>query len=232
MDFTFLSMRSTGRNSYLFTGTTGQAAIEALAVGNQLLSELKAIKENISIENIDDTEFEAKKVSMKLHSELPIAFLKKVDCLQIMVEIKLRVKQVRADILNELLEKEMKKVHEINAKSPYIVHFLSCANLMKPDSLHKATQHVTDKPIMIISLTQDKVQARCCVPTHLASEKFNAKSWIQQVAQIYRAKVTSTKAENPKETCNLKEKMVHPKQFESARQEALLAANEYAKTLQ
>ena len=231
IDFTFLNMKSTGRNSYLFTATTGSAAINALTLGAQLLEQVNVIHESISSETCDEVESKIKDISSKLNSDLPIAFLKKMECQQLIEEIKLKVKRLRTKMLSDLLMKEMKLVQEENSQNSFIVHFLSCADQMKSDSLQKATQHVTDKPVLIISLTEDKVQARCCVPSHLISDNFNAESWLKQVAQVYRAKISTPKGENPKEVCNMKEKSVNPKRYEAARLEALTASNDYAKKL-
>lgn len=231
IDFTFLNMKSTGRNSYLFTATTGIAAIDALAIGAQLLEKLKTINQNISIESCDEVESRIRDISSKLNSDLPISFIKKVECQQLIEIVKLKLKRLRANILSDLLESEMKSVQERNTQNSFIVHFLTCADLMKPDSLQKATQHIADKPVLILSLTKDKVQARCCVPPHLVTESFNAESWLKQVAHVYRAKVSSAKGDNPKEACNMKEKSVHPKSFESRRQEATIAAKEYANNM-
>lgn len=232
IDFCFLNMRSTGRNSYLFTATTGLAAIDALKIGSQLVKELKLINESISSQSCDEAETRLREISNKLNSDVPISFLKKTECQQLMEQMKIKVKRLRAIMLNDILKEEMKTVKEKNIQNSFIVHFMSCADLIsKPDSLQKATQYVSDKPSLIISLTQEKVLARCCVPSHLVSDNFNAEAWLKQVGQVYRAKVSSIKQENPREACNMKEKSVHPKYFESARQEATKAAYKYAQNM-
>lgn len=228
MDFAFLSIRSTGRNSYVFVGTTGQAAIEAHKVGSQLLDELQ---KSISIDNCDELEVIRREISGKLHSTLPIDFLKKTECLQRLEKIKLRVKLLRGNLLNDTLDKEMQFVRNENASNSFIIHLLTCSDIMPQDSLHKATQHVTDKPILIISLANNKIQARCCVPSQFVSGTFNAESWLKQVAQVYRGQVLSSKNEDPKEFSNMKTKNVKPENLEGFYQEAITAASEYAKNM-
>lgn len=47
---------------------------------------------------------------------------------------------------------------------PFIVHFLTSGFLLESISLQKATRLCTDRPILVMSLTEGMVKARCCVP--------------------------------------------------------------------
>lgn len=230
LEFTFLSMRSTGRNSYMFTATTGTDAVEALSTGEKIAEELRNVGEQITAENFRNVLSKLRDVQIKLNnSNLPISFLKKLECQELTAAIKEKVKHESRNILSELLDIEMKSVLVEKKDQPFVVHFLSCSDLMKSVSLQKATRYVTDRPVLIISLTDRSVKARCVVPPSIASNNFNAELWLQEVAKVFESKVAPPKGQNPKETCNMKEKRVEEEKFDELLQEAIAAAETFAK---
>lgn len=232
VDFTFLSMRSTGRSSYLFTATTGSAAIEALSNGQQLVDTLKKINANISSGNCEEVESVVREVSAKLkNSASTIALLKKLECQELSTEIDRKVKRARAGALATLLGDEMKAVIKKSSETQFIIHFLSCSEMMTPRALQQATDYVTDRPVLIVSMTKTSVVARCCVPKEVATNDFNATLWMKEFAKVYKAKMFSPKEENPKEVANMIEKGFDSKKREEFLQRAAKAVNEFAKNL-
>jgi alanyl-tRNA synthetase len=230
MDFTFLSMRTTGRNSYLFTATTGYDAIKALSLGDKYARELKNLSETVTAKNFKDVLSKVRDISIRLNnSDVPVAFLKKLECQAITADIKEKVKYESRGILSELLDMEMKSVLQEDAQNLFIVHFLSCSDLMKAVSLQKATRYVKDRPVLIVSLTNNLVKARCCVPEHLTNDKFNAEKWLQEFANTFESEVSPPKGQDPLEVCNMKEKRINPEKFNKSLQDASLAANQFAK---
>lgn len=232
VEFTFLSTRSTGRSSYLFTATTGAAAVEALSRGQQLVDELNKIDDRISIDNCEEVESKVIEISTKLkNSASTIALLKKLECQELSAEIERKVKRVRADILTKLLDDEMRAVLEKNAEAPFIIHLLSCSEMMTSRALQHATDFVKDRPVLIVSITGNSVVARCCVPQQIATDNFNATLWLQEFAKVYKTKVFSPKGENPKEVANTKEKGFDAKKYNEFLQRAENAVNEFTKIL-
>lgn len=230
MEFAFLSMRSTGRNSYLFTATTGPAAVSAISIGDQLVNELKALNnDQITQANSNEVLSKVREVSIKLNnSNVPVAFMKKLECQNLTAEIKEKVKQASRGVLSELLDIEMKSVVEQNADKPAVVHFLSCSDLMKSVSLQKATRYLKDRPVLIISLTNGIAKARCCVPVHLVSDSFNAELWMNELASIFKAPVAPPKGQNPREVCLMKEKKIHAENFDELLASAMNSAERFA----
>lgn len=229
-EFAILSMRSPGRSSYVFTATTGPKAIEAMNIGEQSINELKGINQKITAENFQEVLAKVREVSIKLNnSNVPVAYLKKLECQNLTAEIKKKVKLACSRIVGELLDIEMKSVLEKSAQEPFIVHFLSCSDLMKSVPLFKATQYIQDRPVMILSLTDHMIKARCCVPERLVSDKFDAEMWIGKIAPIFSAKVLPPKEQNPKEAYNMKDRRVHPEKFEEHLKEAMSIARQFAK---
>lgn len=47
---------------------------------------------------------------------------------------------------------------------PFIIHYLRSSSLMEEVPLQKATKICTDRPILVISMTDGYVKARCTVP--------------------------------------------------------------------
>jgi alanyl-tRNA synthetase len=232
LEFTFLSMRSTGRNSYLFAATTGPDAVKAIFVGDQLVNELKNINCEITAENFNEVLSKVREVSIKLNnSNVPVSFLKKLECQNLTAEIKEKVKHESREIVSELLDVEMKKIAEETAQAPFVVHFLSCSDLMKSVSLQKATRFVKNRPILVISLTDNAVKARCCVPQQFTSDKFTAETWLREFAKHFKANVAPPKGQDPKEVSNMKEKKVDPEKFAELLRNAISTANAFAKNI-
>lgn len=229
LEFTFLSMKSTGRNSYSFTATTGPAAIEALSVGEQLVSELKTLNDSVTAENFRDVMSRLRAVSIKLNnSNVPVALLKKLECQILTADIKKKIERATRGILGGVLNFEMKAVIEGHANSPFIVHILSCSELMKGVSLEKATKHVKNRPVLIIAPIDNHIKVRCCVPSHLTSDSFNAELWVQEVARKLRGKAAPPSGQNPREVCNMLEKWISPHKVDKLLEEATLAAKTFA----
>jgi alanyl-tRNA synthetase len=229
LEFTFLSVRSTGRNSYLFAATTGPSATAAISYGESLVDELKKINQKITAKNFKEILGKVREVSIKLNnSNVPVSFLKKLECQKITAEIKEKVKLESREIVTELLDVEMKQVAEENLKSPYVIHFLACSDLMKSVSLQKATRYIKDRPVLVISLTDNSVKARCCVPQSFVTESFTAESWLREFSKTFKAQVAPPKGQDPKETCNMKEKRVESEEFDSLLNQAIEIATEFA----
>lgn len=227
IDFTFLSMRSPGRSSYFFTAITGQEAKKALAIGEQLVIELKSILEKVSADNIDKTLSELRDVSIRLNnSDLRVSFLKKLECQKLTEDIKMKVKRAETELSDRILNQELKSLLENNPNSKFFIHFIKCP---KNDALNKATNFINDRPVMFLSYNDNSVRARCNVPQQFITETFNAEKWLQGVAQVFDAALSLPKTQSSAEICQIKAKNVHPKKFDGLLKQATEAAKEMAK---
>lgn len=81
-------------------------------------------------------------------SELPSQTQTNASCYREFVEVEMR---------NLLLEKPL-DTH------PYILHFISSSALVEEIPLQRATKLCTDRPILVVSMCDNIVRARCCVP--------------------------------------------------------------------
>ena len=65
---------------------------------------------------------------------------------------------------SELIDIEMKILAENKENEKFVIHYLSCADLMKSVSLQKATKYINDRPILLLASTDNMLKARCCIP--------------------------------------------------------------------
>lgn len=225
LDFAFLNVKSTGRSTYVFTATTGQKAIDALINGDKFIKTLEKLKENVTIERFSEVMTEIRKISPELNK---ISHLKKLKCLQLINEIKEDIKQKGRSLLTELLSVEMQTVKEKNEQNPFVIHYLSCSDFMKSVSLEKATRYFDDKPVIILSLTQDEIKARCVVPSKDIDENFNAEKWLTTVGNVFKSKVENPRGQNPLEVCFMKGKKVKQENFNEKLEDAIDRARKFA----
>lgn len=227
-DFTFSSVKSTGRISYLFTALTSNAAKNANNLGDKYLEKLKVLKSSIKLENLTDILSTVRRISTEINN-VEISHLKKLQCLQLIDNIKEQLKIESRNVLSELLDIEMKNVAEKHADSKFIVHFIGCSDLMKNVSLQKATRIVSDdKPIIAISLADEEVKARCCIPKELISENFDAEKWLKSFAEVFKSKVEAPKGQNKLEVCFMKGRKVKAELFNDMLNTAMKNAEQYA----
>lgn len=232
LEFAFLSMRSTGRNSYLLSAATGDAARKAIELGEKLLDELKQLSSDISSQNFNYVLTRVREITVRLNNlNNPISFVKKLECNEVIAEIKEKAKHESREILGVLLDIEMNSLIERYPEAPYYIHYLECSDLMKSVSLLKATRYVRDRPVMIFSVTDSSIlKARCCVPSKLATESFNAELWLREASKVVRAQISPPKDQNPWEACNMKEKRVKSEQLDNVLNDAIASADGFARS--
>lgn len=225
INFAFLNIKSTGRSTYVFTATTGQKATDAILRGDKILDHLKNLKDNVTIENFEETMSEIRNISTEMKN---VAHLKKLECQNLIKEIKEDIKVKGRSILGELLSVEMKLVKEKNEENPFVIHYLSCSDLMKSVSLEKATRWVDDKPVIVLSLTEDEIKARCVVPRDRIQKEFNAESWLKVVGKIFKSKVENPRGQDPQEVCFMKGKKIKQEIFHDQLKNAIKEARKFA----
>lgn len=228
IDFTFLNVKSTGRISYLFSATTGQNAIDALDKGEELLKRLQKLSECITVDNFAQIMIETRQISTLISSKNNIAYLKKIECQKLINDIKEIIKQQSRSVLSDVLEAEMKSIVKQNEANSFIIHFLACSDLMKSVSLLKATRYVTDKPVLILSLTNDELKARCCVPTNVICDKFDADKWLSVIGSVFKSSVEPPKGQNSLQVCFMKGKKVKLDSFNEQLEKAIHSASNFA----
>lgn len=113
---------------------------------------------------------------------------------------------------------------------PYIVHFLTSGRLLIDAPLQKVTGLCVDRPIMVLSISDTTIKARCCVPLHCVSADFDAHKWLSDVANVFRGAVCGTPiGSNPLECCTMKSKRMQISAFEELLEIALKRADDFAR---
>jgi alanyl-tRNA synthetase len=227
-DFTFSSVKSTGRISYLFTGLTAISARNAIQKGDEVINELKQLKKVASLNNFNEILNNVRRISTELMS-MEISYLKKLKCQRLIEAIKDQIKNESRSVLSELLDIEMKSATQKHKESKFIVHFLACSDLMKNVSLQKATRLIDNKkPIIAVTCVDDEIKARCCVPQEMINDKFDAEKWLKSFAETYKSKVEPPKGQNKLEVCFMRGRKIKPDSFHSMLERAVKSAEHYA----
>ncbi len=127
--------------------------------------------------------------------------------------------------MKDVLENSPKETH------PFIVHYLTCATLLGSVHLQKATRFCTDRPIIVLSSTDDEIKARCCVPRSYVSDKFSARLWLSTVANGLETEICSSPSEdNLEEVCHTIPKKLTSIIFDERLETAMQQASDFART--
>lgn len=116
------------------------------------------------------------------------------------------------------------KPHETH---PFILHYITSSALVEEIPLQRATKLCQDRPILVVSMCDSVVKARCCVPPNCATDKFNASAWLQSFADTFGGQVAAPKGQDPQVVCNMKGRRVN-NQFEEQLEQAMAKAHAFA----
>lgn len=114
---------------------------------------------------------------------------------------------------------------------PFILHYITSSALVEEIPLQRATKLCPDRPILVVSMCDSVVKARCCVPASCISDQFNAYTWLQSFAETFGGQVAAPKSQDPQAVCNMKGRRVN-NLFEEQLEQALAKANAFAKLYQ
>jgi alanyl-tRNA synthetase len=232
-DFCITNVKLTGNNSYCFYGIAGDAAVQAHHRGEQILHDVLQAKHDLENqkEGIESTEARVLRLkNVVLDSDLQIPYCIKQKSVEILNELTTLIKNHMKESLREVMEIEMKTLLEQKPAEShrYIVHFLESSSLVKDVKLQNATKFCTDRPIIVISLTNGRIKARCCVPKSFVNDNFDATKWLAAVADIFKTGLSPVKASEPEEVCNMRERKVSQATVEAQIELALSVASEFA----
>ncbi|KAM7358050.1 alanine--tRNA ligase, mitochondrial [Cochliomyia hominivorax] len=229
--FYITNLKQTNRARYAFTAVAGEAAEKVSKVAALLKHRIDMLEKEFKTDKLSNaTEIELQKIRHNLlHLDIQLPYIFKIETLERINDILKKLKEAARTNVKELLEVEMRNVlQEKPAKThPFILHYISSSALMEEVPLQKATRLCPDRPILVISKSDNIVKARCCVPKHYQTESFNAEKWLKQFASTFKAQVSAPKGQNPFEVCNMKGKKTST-QFDEQLEIAMSKAHEYA----
>ncbi|EDW69283.1 alanine--tRNA ligase, mitochondrial [Drosophila virilis] len=231
--FCIVNLKQTNRARFAFTAVAGQAAENVLKTAALLRHRVDMLEKQFKTDkltNATETELQTIRHNM-LHSDIKLPYAFKMDTLDRINEILRKLKETSRTTLKEFVEVEMRNVllEKPLDTHPYILHFISSSALVEEIPLQRATKLCTDRPILVVSMCDNIVKARCCVPQNCISEQFNATLWLQSFAKTFGGQVATPKGQKAEIVCNMKGRKVDT-QFEEQLEQAMGNAQVYAKS--
>lgn len=231
--FCIVNLKQTNRARFVFTAVAGQAAenvLKTVALLRHRVDTLEKQFQNDRLTNATEIELQTIRHNM-LHSDIKLPYAFKVDTLERINEMLRKLKETSRTTLKEFVEVEMRNLllEKPLDTNPYILHYITSSALVEEIPLQRATKLCTDRPILVISMCDNIVKARCCVPQNCISEQFNATLWMQSFAKTFGGQVTAPKGQSPEMVCNMKGRKVNT-QFEEQLEQAMCRAQDYAKS--
>ncbi|XP_045470743.1 alanine--tRNA ligase, mitochondrial [Harmonia axyridis] len=234
--FSLVKMKYLGRSTVSLNGVTGHNSKMATENGSEISDEVNMLKKTVS-ENIDKPDVlniaVASLRSKIIASETLLPVYIKQKCLKDLDDISKQVKTIAKVTLNEFIDMEMQnvldsKVQTTYSNKKYIIHYLRTSMILETVPLQRATKMCKNIPVMVISYTDNVVQARCCVPKKFCTENFTADKWLQESAvKVFEGCITNVKGQSEKLVCNMKPKRVNIQDWDYLLKHSMQAAQEF-----
>ncbi|CAD7004945.1 unnamed protein product [Ceratitis capitata] len=229
--FSITNLRQTNRARYAFTAVAGMAAENALKTAALLQHRVDMLEKQFNSDKLTNaTEVELQKIRHHLvHTEVALPYVFKIDTIERINDILRRLKETTRTTLKEFVEVEMKTLLQEKPieHHPFLVHYLTSSALVDEVPLQRATKLCSDRPILVVSMCDSIVKARCCVPKKFISDQFDAEQWLKEFATVFKTQVAAPKGQNSAEVCNMKGKKVST-QFEEQLEVAISKAQAFA----
>uniref|UniRef100_A0A182JTG4 Alanine--tRNA ligase n=1 Tax=Anopheles christyi TaxID=43041 RepID=A0A182JTG4_9DIPT len=239
-DFAITNVTQSKNGCFTFHAVAGPAAKKVHYLGAQIQNDVSQLQQdaeqNEKQEDITIIETRMQRLKNVLltgtDNNIHLPYCVRQRCLDVINALYQKLKDRTRESLRELIDIEMRNLMEQKPASSddrFIVHFLECSIILEEVQLSKATRYCTDRPILVISITDNQVKARATVPAAMVSEWCNAERWLAVVAQMFKAQTAAPKGQKAAEVCNMKARKVKMMDFEATLENALRAAKTYAK---
>ncbi|KAH8365808.1 hypothetical protein KR093_004670 [Drosophila rubida] len=231
--FCVINLKQTNRARFVFTAVAGDAAENVLKTVALLRHRVDMLEQQFQTDKLTNaTEIELHTIRHNiLHSSIKLPYVFKMDTLQRITEMLRKLKETSRTTLKEFVEVEMRNLllEKPLDTNPYILHYITSSALVEEIPLQRATKLCVDRPILVVSMCDNIVKARCCVPKNCISNIFNATLWLQSFAKTFGGQVAAPKGQNAEIVCNMKGRKVNT-QFEEQLEQAMKNAQAYAKS--
>lgn len=229
--FCITNLKQTNRARFSFTAVAGEAAENALKIAALLQHRVDMLDKEFKTDKVTNaTEIELQKIRHNLiHMEVALPYVFKIDTIARINDMLKKLKETTRTTLKEFVEVEMKTLlQEKPIKShPFIVHYITSSALVEEVPLQRATKLCSDRPILVASMCDNIVKARCCVPKKFVSDHFDAEQWLKEFAVVFKSQVSAPKGQDSTEVCNMKGRKVSTL-FEEQLEEAIGRAQTFA----
>ncbi|XP_026849563.1 alanine--tRNA ligase, mitochondrial [Drosophila persimilis] len=230
--FCIVNLKQTNRARFAFTAVAGQAAENVLKTAALLRHRVDMLEQQFQTDKLTNaTEVELQTIRHNmLHTDIKLPYAFKMDTLERIHDMLKRIKETSRTTLKEFVEVEMRNLLQEKPVDthPFILHYITSSALVEEIPLQRATKLCSDRPILVVSMCDSVVKARCCVPQNSVNQEFDASSWLQSFAATFGGQVAAPKGQNPKIVCNMKGRKVS-NLFEEQLEQALAKAHQYAK---
>uniref|UniRef100_A0A182QNM4 Alanine--tRNA ligase n=1 Tax=Anopheles farauti TaxID=69004 RepID=A0A182QNM4_9DIPT len=235
-DFAITNVTQSKSGCFTFHAVAGQAARKVHFLGKQIQNDVEQLRQDAaeSERQDDTTAIETRMQRLKnvlltgTDNNIHLPYCVRQRCLSVINSLYQQLKDRTRESLRELVDIEMRNLMEQQPSSRFIVHFLECSIILDEVQLSKATRYYTDRPILVLSITDNEVKARATVPKTMVSERCHAERWLGVVAQTFKAQIAPPKGQSAAEVCNMKARKVKLMDFEATLESALHAARRYA----
>uniref|UniRef100_A0A182NJT8 Alanine--tRNA ligase n=1 Tax=Anopheles dirus TaxID=7168 RepID=A0A182NJT8_9DIPT len=236
-DFAITNVTQSKNGCFTFHAVAGPAARKVHFLGAQIQNDVDQLRQDAeqNERQEDQTTIETRMQRLKnvlltgTDNNIHLPYCVRQRCLGVINALYQQLKDRSRESLRELIDIEMRNLMEQQpATVRFVVHFLECSIILDEVQLSKATRYCTDRPILVLSITDDRVKARATVPPALVSERCHAERWLAVVAQTFKAQIAPPKGQSAGEVCNMKARKVKKTHFEATLESALDAARRYA----
>lgn len=235
-NFSIIKMKSLGRSTVSLSAVTGEksksATENALEISDEVVMLQKTVSENIDKPDVLNIAVASMRNKL-IASGTVIPVCTKLKCLKDLDDISKRIKNIAKVTLNEFIDMEMQnvldsKIQITESNKKYIIHYLRTSMILETVPLQRATKMCKNIPVMVISYTDNIVQARCCVPKQVCTDKFTADKWLQEsVVKVFEGHVMNVKGQKDKFVCNMKPKKVNIQDWDFLLKCSMKAAQEF-----
>ncbi|KAH8378702.1 hypothetical protein KR009_000796 [Drosophila setifemur] len=230
--FCIVNLKQTNRARFSFTAVAGQAAENVLKTAALLRHRVDLLEKQFQTDKLTNaTEVELQTIRHNmLHTDIKLPYAFKMDTLERISDMLKRIKESSRTTLKEFVEVEMRNLLQEKPLDthPFILHYITSSALVEEIPLQRATKLCQDRPILVISMCDSVVKARCCVPPSFINDRFNASTWLQSFAETFKGQVAAPKGQNAQAVCNMKGRRVS-NLFEEQLEQAMAKAQAHAK---
>lgn len=226
-DFCVTSFKFNGNTrSYDVIAVAGRFVEIAKQNARNFLEKFEPFKNKINKENSSDEwkliESEAVELSKELiENQMP--YITKAKALAEMEEIKKNIHLAQRALLRKSILSEMTEVlvkRGLNNES-FVIHVLNTEEGLEESLISDAERVCHDLPVIILNVSNNKIiHGRASIPIKYTTNKFNAKHWIQELADTLKIKCQSNKKKKQFSICNFLE--IPDKQFTSSELDSAL----------
>lgn len=220
-DFCVTSFKFNGSTrSYDVTAVAGQRVAIAKKNERNFLEKFEPFKIKVSKENSTNEwkliETEVFELSKELiENQMP--YTTKTKALTEIEDIKKNIHlaqraHLRQSILSEMIDILAKR--DLNNES-FIIHVLNTQEGLESSLISDAERVCHDLPVIILNVSNNKIiHGRASIPIKYTTNKFNAKHWIQELADSLKIKCQSNKKKKQLAICSFLE--IPDKEFSSS----------------